>query len=136
MKINFPHPKIPKVNIPKVTRPNLPSLPRLPKISFRVVRKKIILVVGLILVLLAFYYIFQGERSQELRDAQMKLTEAQSKAMLAESLLILKEDDRAKAQAKALLEETLQILSPLTKRGSPLRQEALSLQNSVEQYLK
>ena len=129
IKINFPHPKLPKVNIPKLTKP---SLPKLPKINFKAARKKIFLVLGLILVLLAFYYIFQGERVQELRDAQAKLTEAQSKAMLAESLLILKKDD----QAKALFEETLHILSPLTKRGSPLRQEALSLQNSVKQLLK
>ena len=128
-KISLPRFKAPKISLPRLTKP---SLPKLPKINFVAVRKKIFLVLGLILVLLAFYYLFQGERVQELKDAQMKLSEAQSKAMLAESLLILKEDDRA----KELFEETLNILSPLTKRGSPLRQEALSLQNSVKQFLK
>ena len=134
IKINFPHSKfkVPKVKIPKLTKPSLPSLPRLPKINLKAARKKIFLVLGLILVLLAFYYVFQGERVKELKDAQVRLNEAQSKAMLAESLLILNEDD----QAKALFEETLHILSPLTKRGSPLREEALSLQDSVKQYLK
>jgi len=112
IKVNFPRLKAPKISLPRLTKP---SLPRLPKINLAAARKKIFLVVGLILVLLAFYYIFQGERSQELRDAQMKLTEAEKKATLAESLLILKEDDQAKAQAKALLEETLQIINNLLK---------------------
>ncbi|MFH1780737.1 MAG: hypothetical protein ABH841_01935 [Candidatus Nealsonbacteria bacterium] len=138
---SLPHFKIPKIKLPKIISPNfphllkmfkLPKLPKLPEINFRAVRKPVILVVSLIAVLLSFYYIFQGEKSQELRDAQMILNEAQSKAMLAESLLILKKD----SQAKALFEETLQILSPLTKRGSPLRDDALFLQNSVKQFLK
>ena len=131
IKINLPHPnlKVPKVKVPKLTKP---SLPHLPKINFKAARKKIFLVLGLILVLLAFYYLFQGERVKELKDAQVRLNEAQSKAMLAESLLILNED----AHAKALFEETLNILSPLTKRGSPLRDDALFLQNSIKQYLK
>ncbi|MFH1575813.1 MAG: hypothetical protein ABIB55_02630 [Candidatus Nealsonbacteria bacterium] len=115
--------------IPKVT---LPSMPKMPKINLKAARKKIFLVLGLILVLSIFYYTFQGERTQELKDAQMKLTEAQSKAMLAESLLILEEDD----MAKALFKETLQILSPLIKRGCPVREEAVSLQNSVKEFLK
>ena len=132
IKIKLPRFKILKIGIPKLTKPSLPKFPKLPKINFKHTRKKIILIACLILVLLAFYYTFQGERVQELRDAQTKLTEARSKAMLAESLLILKEDDRA----KVLFEETLGLLSPLTKRGSPLRQEALSLQNSIKQLLK
>jgi len=126
--------KVPKINVPKIkiTRLKLPGLPKLPRVNVKIARKKIFLVVSLVLILLAFYYIFRGERVQELRDAQTKLTEARSKAALAESLLILKKDD----QAQALFEETLDILSSLTKRGSPLRQEALSLQDSVKQYLK
>jgi len=125
--------KVPKVKIPKVILPSLPRIPKFPRVGFKKdVRKKVFLILGLALLLLAFYYIFQGERSQELKNAQTRLLEAQSKAMLAESLLILKEDDRA----KALFEETLNILSPLTKRGSPLRDDALFLQNSVKEYLK
>ena len=130
--LSLPHFKIPKINIPRIIKPSLPSLPKLPKVNFRDVRKKIFLVLGLVLVLLAFHYIFQGERVQEFKSAQVELTKARSKAMLAESLLILKEND----QAKALFEETLDILSPLTKRGSPLRDDALFLQNSIKQYLK
>lgn len=127
IKINLPHLKITRPSLPV-----LPKLPKLPKINFKFARKKIILVAGLIFILLAFYYIFQDERVQELKDAQAQLTEAQSKAMLGESLMILKKDD----QAKALFEETLNILSPLTKRGSPLRDDALFLQNLVKQQLK
>jgi len=112
--------------------PHIPSLPEFPKINFKFIQKKTILVLSLILILLAFYYIFQGERTQELKDAQTKLIVAKQKAMLAESLLILEKDD----QAKALFEEALQIISPLTKRGAPLRDDALFLQNSVKQYLK
>ncbi|MFH1423632.1 MAG: hypothetical protein ABIG29_01570 [Candidatus Nealsonbacteria bacterium] len=129
IKINFPRLKVLKISLPRLTKP---SLPKLPKINLMAAQKKIFLVLGLILVLLAFYYIFRGERVQELRDAQSKLTEAQSKAMLAEGLLILEEDDRA----RALFKETLDILSPLTKRGSPLRDDALFLQNSIKQFLK
>ena len=114
-----------------VLKPSLPGMLKLPKINFRTARKKLFLVAILVLVLLAFYYIFQGERTQEFKEAQIRLSEARSRAMLAESLLILKKDD----QAKALFEETLQILSPLTKRGSPLRDDALFLQDSVKQRL-
>jgi len=131
IKIRFPHFKIktPKISVPKITKP---ALPRLPKVNFKSLRKKLILIAALILILLAFYYIFQGERAQEIKNAQAQLTEARSRAMLAESLLILKEDDRA----SELFKESLQILSPLTKRGCPLREEALSLQNAVKQLLK
>lgn len=128
-KIKLPHFKIPKVSLPKLQKP---TLPKLPKINFVVPRKNIILVVGLILVLLIFYYIFGGERTQELKEAQQALSEAQTKAMLAESLLIINENDRA----KKLFEEALEILSPLTKRGAPLREEALPLQNSIKDNLK
>lgn len=128
-KIRLPHPKAPTISIPKMTKPRFPKIP---KVDIKNLRKKIILILVLVLTLLAFYYIFQGERVQEIKDAQAQLTEARSKAMLAESLLILKEEDRA----QALLAESLQILSPLTKRGCPLREEALSLQNAVKQLLK
>lgn len=124
-KIKF----LPKINLPKLKKP---KLPKLPKVDFMAMRKKLFLVGSLILILLAFYYIFHGERIQELKNAQTQLTEARSKAALAESLLILKKDD----QAKTLFEETLNILYPLTKRGSPLRDDALFLQNSVKQQLK
>ena len=124
--------KTPKINLPKLPRPSLPKLPRI-HLVFN--RKKIILVAGLILVLAAFYYIFAGEREREIKDAQQALNEAQTKAMLAESLLILQEDDKA----KAIFEEVLDILSPLTKKGRvppSLREEALSLQDSIKEYLK
>lgn len=125
----FPKIKMPKIEFPKIA---LPTLPQLPRINFRTVQKKLILVLGLVLVLVSFYYLFQGERTQELKDAQIKLNDAQAKAMLAESLLILKKD----VQARALFEEALRIISPLTKRGAPLREEALPLQDKIKGYLK
>lgn len=123
---------LPRLKAPKIVLPRMPKLtpPKLPKISFD--RKKTYLVIGLIIVLLACYYVFRGEREREFKAFEIQMAEARSKAMLAESLLILKEEERA----KTLFEETLSILSPLTKRGCPFREEALSLQSSIKQYLK
>lgn len=129
--------KIPKIGIPqiKITRPKLPSLPRLPRINLKTLRKKLLLIASLILVLTSFYYIFRGERCREIKDAQTRLNIAEEKFMLAESLLILKENGKA----NALFEESLQILSPLTKKGrapNSLYEKALSLQKSIKEYLK
>lgn len=129
IEIKLPRLRAPKISLPRFTRP---TLPKLPGINLAFHRKKIFLVIGLVLVLFSFYYLFRGEKARELSEAQVQLAAASSKAMMAENLLILKED----VKAKELFEETLRILAPLTKRGCPLREEALSLQNSVKQYLK
>lgn len=120
-----------KIRLPsfKIKTPAFPRFPK-PHITFN--RKKIILIIALISVLAAFYYLFSGERERELKEAEQVLSEAKTKAMLAESLLILDKNE----QARALFEEALRIIAPLTKRGAPLREEALPLQEKIKEALK
>jgi len=147
-KVNMPQIKAPQIKVPQLKLPQLkmpqlrlPQLklpqiraPRfhLPHINIAAAKKPLILLATFALILMIFSSVFGGERKEELRAAQQALTEAQEKTTLAENLLILKDEDKA----KALFIEALNIVSPLTKRGSPVRDEALSLQNSLEEHLK
>ncbi len=51
---------------------------------------------------------------------------------MAENLLILKKEE----EAQILFQEAQDLVLPLTKRKSPLREEALSLKESLEKYLE
>lgn len=136
LKIKLPFIGTPKIKIKKphkaikFPKPKIPR-PRLPKIRFNINKKNLLLVLGLALILVSFSFIFGGEKELELKEAQQKLAEAQSKTTLAESFLVLKEQEKA----EAIFQEVLEIISPLTKRGSPVRDEALSLQRFIEQHL-
>jgi len=114
--------KLPKFKIPR---------PRLPRVRFGINKKNVLLVLIFVLIMAGFSFIFSGEKEQELIETREKLAEARAKTILAESFLILKEQEKA----EAIFQEALEITSPLTKRGSPVRKEALSLQSSIEQYL-
>ena len=120
--------RIPKIRIFKIRVPKI----KIPKIKFAVIRKKIILVFALVLILAIGLFIFGGEREKELKSSQEKLEIAQSKMMMAENLLILEE----KEKAQALFQEAWDTVSPLTEAGMPLRDEAISLQKSIEEHLK
>ncbi|PIS17222.1 MAG: hypothetical protein COT59_01815 [Candidatus Nealsonbacteria bacterium CG09_land_8_20_14_0_10_42_14] len=118
--------KKPKIELPTI------------KLSFKLAipsiipRKKIILIPVLILILFFSFLVFQSEREKELKEYQQKLEEAKSKMMMAENLLILKKEE----EAQILFQEAQDLILPLTKRKSPLREEALSLKESLEKYLE
>jgi hypothetical protein len=124
----MPQLRLPQLKLPQIRAPRF----HLPHINIAAAKKPLILLATFALILMIFSSVFGGERKEELRAAQQALTEAQEKTTLAENLLILKDEDKA----KALFIEALNIVSPLTKRGSPVRDEALSLQNSLEEHLK
>lgn len=128
LQIRVPKLKVPEVRIPK------PAIPKfnLPHINFRAARKPLILILSFALVLTTFSFVFNGEREEELRTAQQQLAEARQKTIMAESFLVLKDEKKA----EAFFLDALNIVSPLTKRGSPVRDEALFLQNSIEEHLK
>ncbi len=133
-QFKLPSLKAPQIKMPQVKIPRVKLLPsfRLPHIKFAVAKKQIILVISLALILASFFLLFGGEKGEELKNVQQKLAEAQAKTTMAENFLILKDEEKA----KTLFQEALAIVSPLTKRGSPLREEALFLQNSIEEHLK
>lgn len=109
----------------------LPS-PKIPRIKLVIPKKKILLILILISILIAAFFIFRGEKEKELEESRLKIEEAQSKIIMAESFLILKDEEKA----LTLFQEALEILFPLTKVGVPLREEAISLQKTIEEHLK
>ncbi|MDP3990719.1 MAG: hypothetical protein Q8P63_00195 [Candidatus Nealsonbacteria bacterium] len=124
--------KRPKINLPSF-KINLPKIqkPAFFKIKLASIKKQTILVVILFALLIGFFLLFQGEKKKEIKEAEQIIAEAKEKAIMAESFLVLKEKDKA----KTLFEEALTEIAPLTKRGRPLREEALLLQSSIEQEL-
>jgi len=135
LKIKLPSlklkiPKFPKIKFPKIkiVLSNPLKKIKIPKIA----RKKLILLLLLILTLLAFFFIFKGEKEVELQEAQQKISEAKAKIIMAESLLILEEENKA----QALFQEAWDMIYPLTKTGMPLRDEAIPIKKSLEKYLK
>lgn len=118
-----------KKTLPKFSFPSFSfSLPR----PAGKIKKNLILILVLLLILAGSFFVFKGEREKELQSAQGILSAAQSKVMMAENFLILKD----KEKARTLLEEARDILTPLTKKGVSLNQEALFLQKSINERLE
>lgn len=135
-KIKMPSIKVSKPKVIKIKPFRAPNLqfPKIPNIRLtipKIPRKPVILVLSLILVLIAFSFLFRGEKELELQEAQRIIEQAQSKAILAESLLMLKEENKA----QALFQEAWDMIGPLTKPGQPLRAEARALKETIKQHL-
>jgi len=140
---------IPKITLPsfklpteksKITSAPSPKKIFRPAINFRSIfskngiklpKKNIISVLGLILILLAGFIIFGIGKNQEIKLAQQTLEEIKLKKVNAENLLIFND----KEGANNLFQEAWNELLPQTKIGSPIRNEALSLQNLIEEDL-
>lgn len=130
--IKLPQTKKPEFNLPKLKIPEMKlAVPKISRPEFRIPRKKLVLFLFLILILAASFFLFRGERDIELQEAQQRMAQAETKVTMAESLLILEENE----QAQTLFEEALILISPLTKRGSPVRERALFLRNTIEENL-
>jgi len=130
----FPTSKIPvpKIPIPRIPVPRIP----IPKIKFPApvgqTKKNLILILVLLSILAGSFFAFNSGRQEELQNAKSILSTAQSKAMMAENFLILKDEEKA----RALFEEARDALLPLIKAGTPLSQEALILQKSIDERLE
>lgn len=96
--------------------------------------KKIILIAGFILILIAAYFLFGNERETGFNrsNSEKALQDARSKIIMAENFIIIKKEDKA----RALFREAWEILLPISESNSPLRREAASLKNSIEKNLK
>jgi len=142
-KISLPRFKmLPTFKLPAIKLPKFKALPalKLPKISFHLpkigaiqedTKKKLILIILLVFLLIICFLIFSGEKRNALQAAQQKIAEVQDKITMAQNLLILKENEKA----RTLFQETLDVLAPLAKAGMPQRNEARSLQKLVQEYL-
>lgn len=115
--------KFPKIKIPKI-KLTLPKNPNLYKRGG--------LVVIFVLILTASFFGFRGEREKVIKEAQQIIIETQSKIMMAENFLILKDEEKA----NTLFKEAREIILPLAEVGMPLRKEALRLQQSIEERLR
>ena len=101
------------------------------KVKIFIRRQNLILILVLIFVLLTGFFIFKGEREEEIRQAQTILEEVESKIREAESFLILKKEK----EANILFQEAWQKLSPQTQIGAPLINKAQVLKKSIEENL-
>ncbi|MFH1841549.1 MAG: hypothetical protein ABH800_02205 [Candidatus Nealsonbacteria bacterium] len=118
---------LPTVKTPKISFPSF----KFKKPNIQTLKKQITIVVLFAVVLGLGFFIFDAERKKELKEGQEILENAQLKINQAESLIILKKEK----EALLLFKETLNIVLPLTKIKSPLKEEALNLKKSIEEYL-
>ena len=146
IKIPNPVNKIKNINLrnikffPKIALPSfkLPSLRvnfhlRFSKNKLRVITKKnLFSILGLILLLISGFLIFNMEKRQETKLAQQSLEEIKLKIIKAENLLSLNNKNGAN---NLLLEAWKEVLSQ-TKAGSLVKSDALSLKNSIEEKLE
>jgi len=95
------------------------------------VKKGLISVLVLVFVLLIGFFIFQGEEKQQLKKQETVLNEVQEKMNQAEKFLIFKEEEKA----NILFKESWKEILPLTEKEGPLKNEATSLRESIEEHL-
>ncbi len=118
--------KIPHLRFPAIFR-------RRPKIKITEnLKKGLISVLVLALVLLTGFFIFQREEKQQLKKQTAVLNEVQEKINQAEKFLIFKEGEKA----NILFKESWQEILPLTTKEGPLKKEATSLKESIEEHLE
>jgi len=118
--------KIPHLRFPAIFR-------RRPKIKITEnLKKGLISVLVLALVLLTGFFIFQREEKQQLKKQTVVLNEVQEKINQAENFLIFKEEEKA----NILFKESWQEILPLTTKEGPLKNEATSLKESIEEHLR
>lgn len=115
----------------KINKVSLLFSLKIPQIKFEAkVFKKTAPVILLAIILIAIFLIFNKEKQTELAESEQKLSAAQEKITMAESLLILKQEEKA----KILFGEASDVLASLIKNKGPLQAEARVLQESIESY--
>ncbi|MBL7150147.1 MAG: hypothetical protein ISS84_00755, partial [Candidatus Pacebacteria bacterium] len=122
--------KTKKIKIPHLPFPTISNLRPKIKITENL-KKGLILALVLFFVLLIGFFIFQKEEKQQLKKQEALLNEVQEKMNQAEKFLIFKEEGKANILFKESWEEIL----PLTKEDGPLKKEATSLKESIEEHL-
>lgn len=106
---------------------SVPSTATFPDIRFALhgFPKRIFLIAIFILIIASAYFLFFGEKEEQLDLTQEKLGQARSKIMMAENFIILKKEEKA----QALFQEAWGILQSVKTK------EALSLQESIKKYI-
>lgn len=111
---------------------------KLPQIRFPSVKiarppKSISLIIALFLILAAGFFVFDSPKEYELQtEDRQKLELAKSKVHMAENFMIFKEEEKS----ENLLLEAKNIIASLIQSNSLLQEEAASLQETIESYLK
>jgi len=95
-------------------------------------KKNLILIFLLIVLLLAGFFIFQLQEKQKLKEGEKILSEVQEKILKAENFLIFNNEE----QSWTILKEAWEEILPLTKEEGPLKDKAVSLNDSIESNLK
>ncbi len=129
----LPGKKALKIPPPVIPQKLLKKFRIFPKIKFsRVSKKKLILILALIFFLFLGFFIFKRGKETSLRETQNIFSEIQEKVDMAENFLILKDEKKANLLFKEAWEEIL----PLTKAKHPLKNEILTLKESIEENLQ
>ncbi len=104
-----------------------------PKIRFTEnLKRNLVLVLVFFFLLIAGFFIFQGEEKKQLKEKEKILSEIQEKIFKAGNFLIFKNEEKANILFKEAWEEIL----PLTKEEDSLKNKAISLKDSIEINLK
>lgn len=122
--------KTKKIKIPHFPFPAISGLRPKIKITENL-KNGLILALVLFFVLLIGFFIFQREEKQQLKKQEAVLNKIQEKMNQAEKFLIFKEEKKANILFKESWEEIL----PLTEKEGPLKNEATSLRESIEEHL-
>jgi hypothetical protein len=118
----FPWPRISSFKIPSFKKP---------EINFQSFKRKAMLIVFFAIVSGLGFIIFSTEKQKEIKEGQIILEKAEDKIDMAESLLILEKTE----EATDLFKEALDLVLPLTKIKSPLKEEALNLKKRIEENI-
>lgn len=96
------------------------------------VKKKLILVLALIFILGLGFLSFKGIEQKREKEIKAPLNKVQEKVNLAESFLIIKNQERA----NTLFKEAWLTILPLTEKKTSLKPEIISLKEKIEKNLK
>ena len=122
--------KTKKIKIPHLRFPTISNFRPKIKITENL-KKGLISVLVLVFVLLVGFFIFQREEKQQLKKQETVLSEVQEKMNQAEKFLIFREEENA----NILFKESWKEILPLTEKEGPLKNEATSLKESIEEHL-
>jgi len=128
-----------KISLPKVKNPFVslklpvlksPSIERFKKTSNN--KKKIVLIVGFLILLLIGYFAFRGAEDKKEKNIKMAFERVEEKVKQAEDFLIIQEEE----EADKLFKEAYQEIVSLAEKDTSIAPSVLSLKETIEKNLE
>jgi len=121
-----------KAGIPKLKVPVKTSKPIIERFKNQTnIKKRVLPIVGFILILAIGFYIFKGIPKKEEKEIKVSLEEIQRIVDEANNLLIFNNEK----DANPLLQQALEGITELIDKDTPLKTDILSLKESIETSL-